>query len=355
MWPERLYQVAQAIRSTVDESELSTFFDLASLSQPEAFEYEDEYRAQVLAVHQTLLVCASALHKLSVDLSAPLEAGLKDSVNGAVRELTRTRGLFSYARNGENPITGLGDPNEFGILVAFNFALIAVMSDLCTTASKLSMSVEEADTEKASYYLVDVEKKTSDIGELWSARPRDGFDEDSVTQSLSGVGLYDFKVGVRLNDLRFMRGVDKPLYLRELSKIVHVAMEDVRGSRDFVPLNEFYDRLSCVSLFLSIGFNDVMFCFAELLERGWVGRIQDVGGRQVLEITRPQLDELYADFERALRGEAITTDSVMRDLDLDFFTAFHLIKDLERSGVLMPDEFNSEPAWRWGSRGGMSL
>ena len=34
MWPERLLQVSQAIRDSVDDSRLGSFFNLARLSEP---------------------------------------------------------------------------------------------------------------------------------------------------------------------------------------------------------------------------------------------------------------------------------------------------------------------------------
>jgi hypothetical protein len=211
------------------------------------------------------------------------------------------------------------------------------------------MAVEEEDQGGVSGLIERVDAISSRVEALWGLRSQYTLDSGSLRGKFTEeVGPHDFEAGLNLAQLRSLKLDDKPVYLRELSMIVHAVMEEVRGSRDRISLDEFFDRLSCVSLFLSIGFKDVMFCFAELLERGWTGGgIKEVSERQMLEIRQPDLGRLDSKLKDAFRGADVTTKKVMERLGLDYFTSLHIIKEMERSGELKFSEFEVGPLWRW--------
>lgn len=210
------------------------------------------------------------------------------------------------------------------------------------------MAVEEEDQDRVSELMDGADLISSNVEALWRLRPQHTLEGDSLREGISEeVGVHDFEVGLTLADLRSLKLDDKPVYLRELSMIVHAVMEEVRGSRDRISLNESFDRLSCVSLFLSIGFKDVMFCFAELLERGWTGGIKEVGERQMLEIKQPDLGRLDSKLRDTFFDAEVTTKKVMERLDLDYFTSLHVIKEMERRGELEFAEFKARSLWNW--------
>ncbi|MBL7168420.1 hypothetical protein ISS40_07070 [Candidatus Bathyarchaeota archaeon] len=345
MWPERLLQVSQAIRDSVDDSRLDSFFNLARLSEPRNLEI-DEYNAELSRVLHSLVACAVDLFQLSGNLSVALNGGLRADINDVHDKVNGLVGLFSPSLKSSRPHqTGEAALSQ---LLALDFAVIARLSDLCTAATRLSMAVEEEDQDGVSGLIGWVGSITSNVEVLWGLRPQHMLGGGGLGEVIpEEVGSHDFEAGLHLVELRLLKLDDKPVYLRELSMIVHAVMEEVRGSRDRMSLNEFFDRLSCVSLFLSIGFKDVMFCFAELLERGWTGGIKDVGERQMLEIRQPDLGRLDSKLKDAFLGTEVTTKKVMERLDLDYFTSLHVIKETERSGELEFAEFEAGPLWRW--------
>jgi len=345
LWPERLLQISQAIRDSVDGSRLGSFFNLARLSEPGSISIED-YEAELLQVLHTLAACALDLLKLSANLSVTLNGELKAGIKVVFERVGGLAELYSP----------LGGPSTLYLtggvtltqLQALDFAVIAGLSDLCTAATGLSMAVEEEDHDNVSGYLMWADSLSSNVLELWERRPKFAHEGDgSSSVSPKEAKLYDFEAGLHLAKLRSLKLNDKPAYLRELSMIVHAVMEEVRGSREWISLNEFFDRLSCVSLFLSIGFKDVMFCFAELLERGWTGGIKDVGERQMLEIRQPDLGRLDSKLKDVFLGAEVSTNNVMERLRLDYFTSLHIIKEMERRGELEQEEFKVGPLWRW--------
>ena len=345
MWPERLLQVSQAIRDSVDDSRLAPFFNLARLSEPRDLRI-DEYNAELLRVLHSLVACAGDLLHLSGNLSVALNGELKADINDLNDKVNNLTDLFSSSvEPSRTPQTGGATLRQ---LLALDFAVIARLSDLNAAATKLSIVIEEEDQNCVSGLLGWVTSLSSNVELLWELRPQYTRVDDNLRGFIpEEVGSHDFEVGLHLVKLRSLKLDDKHVYLRELSMIVHAVMEEVRGSRERMSLNEFFDRLSCVSLFLSIGFKDVMFCFAELLERGWTGGIMDVGGRQMLEIRQPDLERLDSKLKDAFLGEDVTTKKVVEKLGLDYYTSLHIIKDLERRGGLELAEFEVGPIWRW--------
>ncbi|TRO46293.1 hypothetical protein E2P65_05975, partial [Candidatus Bathyarchaeota archaeon] len=326
MWPERLLQISQAIRDSVDGSRLGSFFNLARLSEPGNLSIE-EYDAELLQVLQSLAACALDLFKLSDNLSVTLNEDLRAEIDGVYDRVDGLADLFSTS--GEPSTLNLAGGATLAQRQALDFVVIAGLSDLCTAATGLSMAVEEEDQAGVSAYLMWVDSLSSNVEKLWSRRPQfdhggDGPSRVTPEEARSN----DFEAGLHLAKLRSLKLDDRPAYLKELSMIVHAVMEEVRGSREWMSLNEFFDRLSCVSLFLSIGFKDVMFCFAELLERGWTGGIKDVGDRQMLEIRQPDLGRLYSKLKEASMDAKVSTDMVMEKLELDYFTSLHIIKEM---------------------------
>jgi len=344
LWPERLLQVSQAIRDSVDDSRLGSFFNLARLSEPRNL-LIDEYNAELSSVLQSLVACAVDLFQLSGNLSVALNGELRAVIKDVHDKVNGLTDLFSSSLKSSNP----HDNEEATVsqLLALDFAVIARLSDLCSAATRLGMAVEE-DQDGVSGLIERVDAISSSVEVLWRLRSQYPFDSGSLRGNIpEEVGPHDFEAGLNLAKLRSLKLDDKPVYLRELSMIVHAVMEEVRGSRDRISLNEFFDRLSCVSLFLSIGFKDVMFCFAELLERGWTGGIKEVGERQMLEIRQPDLGRLDSKLKDAFRGADVTTKKVMERLGLDYFTSLHIIKEMERSGELEFAEFEVGPLWIW--------
>ena len=350
LWPERLLQVSQAIRDSVDDSRLGSFFNLARLSEPRN-PVVDEYNAELSRVLHSLVACAVDLFVLSGNLSVALNGELRADINDVHDKVNGLTDLFSSSFESSNPHQLGGKDLEeapLGQLLAIDFAVIAMLSDLCTVATRLSMAVEEEDQDGVSGLIGRVDAISSNVKVLWGLRSQYTLEGGSLRGIIpEEVGLHDFEAGLNLAELRSLKLDDKPIYLRELSMIVHAVMEEVRGSRDRISLNEFFDRLSCVSLFLSIGFKDVMFCFAELLERGWTGGIVDIGERQMLEIRQPDLGRLDSKLKDTFLGADVTTKKVMERLGLDYFTSLHIIKEMERSGELEFAEFEVEPLWRW--------
>lgn len=345
MWPERLLQVSQAIRDSVDDSRLGSFFNLARLSEPRNLEI-DEYNTELSRVLRSLVACAVDLFVLSGNLSVTLNGELKADINDVHDKVNGLANLFSPSLKSSRPHqTGEAALSQ---LLALDFAVIARLSDLCTAATRLSMAVEEEDQDGVSGLIGWVGSISSNVEVLWGLRPQHMLGGGGLGEVIpEEVGSHDFEAGLHLVELRLLKLDDKPVYLRELSMIVHAVMEEVRGSRDRISLNEFFDHLSCVSLFLSIGFKDVMFCFAELLERGWSGGIKDVGERQMLEIRQPDLGRLDSKLKDTFLGAEVTTSKVMERLGLDYFTSLHIIKEMERSGELGFSEFEVGPLWRW--------
>jgi predicted HTH transcriptional regulator len=90
-----------------------------------------------------------------------------------------------------------------------------------------------------------------------------------------------------------------------------------------------------------------MFCFAELLERGWTGGIKDVGERQMLEIRQPDLKHLEKKLIDRMRWNRITSAQVMDVLNLDYYTSYHIIKNLERQGILKKQIFRQASEWKF--------
>jgi len=350
LWPERLLQVSQAIRDSVDDSRLGSFFNLARLSEPGNL-FIDEYHAELSRVLHSLVACAVDLFQLSGNLSVAMNGGLRADINDVHDKVNGLTRLFSSSLDSSNShkIGGKGlEEATLSQLLALDFVVIARLSDLCTAATRLSMAVEEEDQDGVPGLIGRVDAISSNVEVLWRLRSQYMLDSGNLRGIIpEEVGLHDFEAGLNLAELRSLKLDDKPVYLRELSMIVHAVMEEVRGSRDRISLNEFFDRLSCVSLFLSIGFKDVMFCFAELLERGWTGGIKEVGERQMLEIRQPDLGRLDSKLKDAFRGADVTTKKVMERLGLDYFTSLHIIKEMERSGELEFAEFKVGPLWIW--------
>ena len=350
MWPERLLQVSQAIRDSVDDSRLGSFFNLARLSEPRNLVIV-EYNAELSGVLHSLVACAVELFQLSGNLSVALNGELRAVIKDVHDKVNGLTDLFSSSLKSSNPHQiGGKDLEETTLsqLLALDFAVIARLSDLCSAATRLGMAVEEEDQGGVSGLIERVDAISSSVEILWGLRSQYTLDSGSLRGKFTEeVGPHDFEAGLNLAELRSLKLDDKPVYLRELSMIVHAVMEEVRGSRDRISLNEFFDRLSCVSLFLSIGFKDVMFCFAELLERGWTGGIKEVGERQMLEIRQPDLGRLDSKLKDAFRGADVTTKKVMERLGLDYFTSLHIIKEMERSGELEFAEFEVGPLWIW--------
>ena len=345
MWPERLLQVSQAIRDSVDDSRLGSFFNLARLSEPRNLVI-DEYNAELSSVLQSLVACAVDLFQLSGNLSVALNGELRAVIKDVHDKVNGLTDLFSSSLKSSNPHNN--EEATVSQLLALDFAVIARLSDLCTAATRLSMAVEEEDQDGVPGLIGRVDAISSNVEVLWRLRSQYMLDGGSLRRVIpEEVGLHDFEAGLNLTELRSLKLEDRPVYLRELSMIVHAVMEEVRGSRDRISLNDFFDRLSCVSLFLSIGFKDVMFCFAELLERGWTGGIKDVGERQMLEIRQPDLGRLDSKLKDMFLGADVTTKKVMERLDLDYFTSLHIIKKMERSGELEFSEFEVGPLWVW--------
>lgn len=349
MWPERLLQVSQAIRDSVDDSRLGSFFNLARLSEPRNIVI-DEYNAELSQVLHSLAACATDLFQLSGNLSVAMNGELRADIKDVHDKVNGLTSLFSSSLDSLNSSQMGGkdlDEATFSPLLALDFAVIARLSDLCTAATRLSMAVEE-DQDGFPGLIGRVDAISSNVEVLWVVRSQYTLHGGSLREVIpEEVGLHDFEAGLNLAELRSLKLEDKPVYLRELSMIVHAVMEEVRGSRDRISLNDFFDRLSCVSLFLSIGFKDVMFCFAELLERGWTGGIKEVGERQMLEIRQPNLGRLDSKLKDTFLGADVTTKKVMERLGLDYFTSLHIIKEMERSGKLELSEFEVGPLWRW--------
>lgn len=350
MWPERLLQISQAIRDSVDDSRLGSFFNLARLSEPRNIVI-DEYNAELSQVLHSLVTCAVDLFQLSGNLSVAMNGELRADIKDVHDKVNGLTSLFSSSLDSLNSSQMGGkdlDEATFSPLLALDFAVIARLSDLCTAATRLSMAVEEEDQDGFPGLIGRVDAISSNVEVLWVVRSQYTLDGGSLREVIpEEVGLHDFEAGLNLAELRSLKLENKPVYLRELSMIVHAVMEEVRGSRDRISLNEFFDRLSCVSLFLSIGFKDVMFCFAELLERGWTGGIKDVGERQMLEIRQPELNDLEKKLFERMKWNRITTEKVMEVLELDYFTSYHIIKNLERQGLLKIQTFKQESEWKF--------
>lgn len=350
MWPERLLQVSQAIRDSVDDLRLGSFFNLARLSEPRNL-IIDEYHAELSQVLHSLVACAADLFQLSGKLSLAMNGEFRADINDVHDKVNGLTRLFSSSLKSSTPpqIGGKGlEEAPLSQLLALDFAVIARLSDLCTAATRLSMAVEEEDQEGVPGLIGRVDAISSNVEVLWRLRSQYMLDGGSLRRVIpEEVGLHDFEAGLNLVELRSLKLENRPVYLKELSMIVHAVMEEIRDSRDRISLNDFFDRLSCVSLFLSIGFKDVMFCFAELLERGWTGGIKDVGERQMLEIRQPDLERLDSKLKDMFLGADVTTKKVMERLDLDYFTSLHIIKKMERSGELEFSEFEVGPLWKW--------
>lgn len=120
--------------------------------------------------------------------------------------------------------------------------------------------------------------------------------------------------------------------------LVHAAIEEVRGPSSSIPLDDVYDRLSCVSFLLEIGTKDVMFCLGELLDRGWIGGIDDRKGWQTLELRQPNVERLLEELYGKLKDAELTTERAMEEMGCDYFIALHVIKRLEERGEILPDE-----------------
>ena len=345
LWPERLLQVSQAIRDSVDDSRLGSFFDLARLSDPKGL-LAEEYDTELSRVLQSLVDCVEDLFQLSENLSVALNGELKIDIKDMQEKVSALASVFSASLNSKGNYQT--EESALKRLLALDFSVIARLSDLCTAATMLGMALEEEDDHGVSKYMGWVKTISSNISVLWGLRPHYVLESGRLKEIImEDVGSSDLDVGLNLAELRSLKQEDKPAYLRELSMIVHAVMEGVRGSSDRISLNEFFDRLSCVSLFISIGFKDVMFCFAELLERGWTGGIKEVGERQMLEIRQPDLGRFTTGFRDELLGEDVTTDVVMERMGLDYYTSLHFIKEMERRGELQLSELEVGPIWRW--------
>ncbi len=352
MWPERLLHVSQTIREIADDEVRGELFRLAQMRTPRTYSELSLYDSQFIGVIRSLMKSAVDQIRVAENLATPLDTEVRDAIKRTIMDL-RTL-LSRFGPSGSDDFSSaqgdLMNANEiFNALPVFDFVVMSRVSDLSYASSRLSMEVEEMN-------IVSVKRQADDIGtiiqgivRLWEMREPSFLVSADLKEGggLSSRELRDLDVGSQLVLLRELRKENNMAYLKELTLLVHASVEQVRGTQSSVSLNEFYDRLSCISFFLDVGFKGVMFCFAELLERGWIGGLKDVGGRQMLEIKQPELGHLEAELREAMEGAEVTTDFIVNEMNWDYFTALHIVKKLERQGDLVLDEGSGGVSWRW--------
>lgn len=352
MWPERLLKVAQTIRGMVDESGMARLYELALFHEPLELDGVESYDSRLRRVLETLFRSIAGLLEVAESLSIPLGNSLRREVSKVKRvvegasERMETVALIQPASS-LKPTAHL-EP-ALSRLPAYDYLLLSRVSDLQRSASKLAMAAEEGDGERVLEYSGLAESTASDLLRLLETRTPENL---SSIELLRGVlhegGLYDLEVGLHLTSLGAMRRDDRQGYLGELAMFVHAAVEETGGQGSSVHLDDVYDGLSCASFLIEIGTRDVMFCLGELLERGWVEGMGERDGYQVLELRRPGVEHLVEGLHGRLRGADVTTEGAMAELGWDYFTALHVIKRLEESGDMEPDDgARAGYLWHW--------
>lgn len=358
MWPERLLQVSQTIREIADDEVRGELFRLAQMRTPRTYSELSLYDSQFKGVIRSLMKSAFDQIRVAESLATPLGTGVRDAINGTITDFRALLSLLGPSGSDDfsSAQEDLMNADEvFNALPVFDFVVMSRVSDLSYASSRLSMEVEEMNIDPVKRQAEDIGAIIQGVVRLWEMREPSFLVSADLREGggLSSRELRDLDVGSQLVLLRELRKENNMAYLKELTLLVHASVEQVRGARSSVSLNEFYDRLSCISFFLDVGFKGVMFCFAELLERGWIGGLKDVGGRQMLEIKQPELGHLEAELREAMEGAEVTTDFIVNEMNWDYFTALHIVKKLERQGDLVLDEGSGGVSWHWGNNGGV--
>jgi len=355
LWPERLLHIANVIRGLVSGALIADFFRLAQLSEPQGLGEVEEYDGQYKHVLKALLEASLMLLEVADRLSIPWGSSLRVKIEAARNSAQEAASLVDSARPLHLLLRPL--PSEAASLAASNlpsydFVPLARAAALGAAVSRLCVALEAGEQERSEEHLKTVPTLASEFVRLWEWRTP----ENLGTPELSMIDLFrrefmaspDLEVGLTLSTLRCGRRIDKPRYLRELVKLIHAAIEEARGPEAEVDLSALYALLSGATLFLDIGMNDVMICLTDLKDRGWIEGIEEKGGRQTLVLRQPNIEHLISRLRAQFGGAAVTTRRAVEVLGWDYFTALHVIKHLERSGELEPDENGTDGcAWRW--------
>jgi len=352
LWPERLLQVALNIRGMIDDTGTAAFYQLAQLSEIHDMEDLERYDRQYRNVLSALNDSSSNLMGVAVNLSTPLG----DELSSKVREARRKIGAISSTIEATPPVSTLIDQDQwrenealFTSLTSFDFIPLARASDIGMYASRLSLALEEGSVEEASNLLEKLEGGISTFPVLWEWRKPQHFNVKLSSDGIpADLGTSDLELSLHLTRLRGFQREGKSDYLEELAMLVHAAVEDSRGSSPTISLTEFYDSLSSVSLFMDIRMKDVTFCLAELLERGWIGGVKERRGREIIQLRQPQVEHIQEGLREKLGGSEVTVEGAMGEMGLDYFTAYHVIRRLEREGELLPEEgITGIREWHW--------
>lgn len=353
MWPERLLQVAKTIRGMVDDAGMAELFQLAQMYAPRTPDELSEYDSQFRLVLESLSKSIMSQLLVAENLSIPSSGSLKDDVEKVAKDFDSLSGRFMSSESlfrSTNPVKADLQGQLYNVLPAFDFVLISRVSDVGLISSRISLAVEELDVDLAAKHVETLGLVISDLERLMEFRDPVTLLSGDLKESgaLNDSEFNDLDAGSQLALMREIRTGDRLLYLKELAPLVHAAVEEVRGSESSISLDEFYDGFSSISLFLDVGFKDVMFCFAELLERGWIGGVKDRGGRQMLEIVQSDTGHLVSALKDKMGVDEVTTSDVMEKLSWDYFAAIHVIKELERGNELVPDDGpRAGLRWHW--------
>ncbi|UCD45620.1 MAG: hypothetical protein JSV27_03800 [Candidatus Bathyarchaeota archaeon] len=353
MWPERLLQVAKTIRGMVDDAGMGELFQLvqmfATRTPDELLEYDSQFRRVLESLSKSIM---SQL-RVAENLSIPSSGSMKDDVEKVAKDLDSQSVRFMSSESSfrfTNPVKADLQGQLYNVLPEFDFVLISRLSDVGLFSSRISLAVEELDFDMSAKHVETLGLVVSDLERLMKFRTPVTLLSGGLKEhgALNGSELGDLDAGSQLALMREIRNGERLLYLKELALLDHAAVEEVRASESSTSLDEFYDGFSSVSLFLDVGFKDVLFCFAELLERGWIGGVKDRDGRQVLKIVQPDTGHLVSALREKMGVNEVTISDVMEKLRWDYFTAIHVIKELERGKELVPDDSpRAGLRWRW--------
>ncbi len=352
MWPERLLQVARNIRGMIDDSGTAAFYQLAQLCEIHDLEDLERYDGQYRNVLKSLCESSRSLLDVAVNLSTPHGDELLSSVEDARSGIEN----ISSTLEATHPISTLLDQPQDGgkdalfcSLPSFDFVPMARVSDIGMLASRLTLAVEEEAIEDATKLLEKLEEPLSAFQRIWDWRRPENFYTFSVGGFPVDLGVSDLELGLHLTRLRAFVREGKADYLRELAMLAHATIEEMRGGVATISLTEFYDRLSSVSLFMDVRMKDVTLCLAELLERGWIGGVEKRRGREVIRLRQPQLEHIQGNLRGKMGSSDVTVEGAMEEMDLEYFTAYHIVKRLERDGELVLEEgVSGDRRWRWG-------
>jgi len=338
----------------MSSQEMADFLQLSQLSEPRGLGEVEAYDRQYKHVLKAILEEALRLLEAAGSLSVPLGRRIREEGEAARQGVQEAASLVEAARPLHillRPLSSEAAGRAALNLPGYDFAPLAGAAALGAAASRLCLVLEAEEPKRGLELMKRVRSLAAEFASRWRWRTPENLTVSEAEMfdlfSRDFGSSLDLDVGFKLSSLRRWRRSAKQRYLRNLVKLVHAAIEEVRGSGVEVSLPEFHARLSDVALFLDVGMNDLMVCLADLKNRGWVEGMTERRGRQLLLLRQPDVEHLVTSLKESLGDAAVTTEGAVEAQGWDYFTALHVIKQLERRGELKPDEDGGGCTWRW--------